>query len=115
MISYLINNPSKKLLNIIPEQFECRIFCYVHLEALTERSMKSKNVEVKRRLAMKAYEHIEVVSNQYEKVKTFKYLNSLLTNQNFIDEEIKCRLEAGYSCYYSVQTLFCLLDFSLTI
>ena len=29
----------------------------------------------------------------------------LLTNQNYIQEEIKCRLKAGNSCYYSVQTL----------
>ena len=41
----------------------------------------------------------------YEKVKTYKYLGSLLTNQNSIHEEIKCRLEAGNSRYYSVQTL----------
>ena len=27
------------------------------------------------------------------------------TNQNSIHEEIKCRLKAGNSCYYSVQTL----------
>ena len=39
-------------------------------------------------------------------MKTFKYLGSLLTNQNSIQEEIKCRLKAGNSCYYSVQTLF---------
>ena len=32
-------------------------------------------------------------------------LCSLLTNQNSIQEEIKCRLKAGNSCYYSVQTL----------
>ena len=38
-------------------------------------------------------------------VTTFKYLGSLLTNQNSIQEEIKCRLKAGNSCYYSVQTL----------
>ena len=44
-------------------------------------------------------------SNSYEKVKTFKYIGSLLTNQNSIQEEIKCRLKAGNSCYYSVQTL----------
>ena len=29
---------------------------------------------------------------------------SLLTNQNSINKEIKCRLEAGNSCYYSVHT-----------
>ena len=33
-------------------------------------------------------------------------LGSLVTNQNYIHEEIKCRLKAGNSCYYSVQTLF---------
>jgi len=38
-------------------------------------------------------------------VKTFKYLGSLLKNQNSIQEEIKYRLKAGNSCYYSVQTL----------
>ena len=35
----------------------------------------------------------------------FKYLGSLLTNQNSIQEEIKYRIKAGNSCYYSVQTL----------
>ena len=38
-------------------------------------------------------------------LKTFKYWRSLLTNENYILEEIKCRLKAGNSCYYSVQTL----------
>ena len=28
-----------------------------------------------------------------------------MTKQNSIQEEIKCRLKAGKSCYYSVQTL----------
>ena len=45
------------------------------------------------------------ISNSYEKLKTFKYLGSLLTNQNSIQDEIKCQLKAGNSCYYSVQTL----------
>ena len=49
------------------------------------------------------YAHIKIVSNYNEKVKTFKYLGSLLTNQNSVQEEMKCRLKAGYSCYYSVQ------------
>ena len=49
--------------------------------------------------------HIKIGSNSYEKVKTFKYLGSLLTNQNSIQDEIKCRLKAGNSCYYLVQTL----------
>jgi len=54
---------------------------------------------------MIANEHIKTDSNSYEKVKSFKYFGSLLTNQNSIQEEIKCRLKAENSCYYSVQTL----------
>jgi hypothetical protein len=54
---------------------------------------------------MIANEHIRIGSNSYEKVKSFKYLGSLVTNQNSIQEEIKCRLKAENSCYYSVQTL----------
>ena len=51
-------------------------------------------------------EHIKVGINSCEKVKAFKHLESLLTNQSCIHEEIKCTsiLKAGNS-YYSVQTL----------
>ena len=35
----------------------------------------------------------------------YTWWGSLLTNQTSIQEEIKCRLKAGNSCYYSVQTL----------
>jgi hypothetical protein len=38
-------------------------------------------------------------------MKIYKYLFSLLTNENHIQEEIKCRLKAGNSCYDSVQAL----------
>jgi hypothetical protein len=54
---------------------------------------------------MMADEHILLGSNSYEKVKSFKYLFSLVTNQNYIQEEIKCLLKAGNSCYFSVKTL----------
>ena len=50
-------------------------------------------------------ENIRIGSNSYEKVKISKYLGSLVTNQNSIQDEIKCRLKAGNFCYYSVQTL----------
>jgi hypothetical protein len=56
---------------------------------------KTKYMVVGRRRGMVANEHIAVRSNSYEKVKTFKYLGSLLTNQNSIHEKIKCRLKAG--------------------
>ena len=47
---------------------------------------------------MIANEYIKIGSNSYEKVKNFKYLGSLLTNQNSVHMEIKCRLKAGNSC-----------------
>jgi hypothetical protein len=50
---------------------------------------------------MIAYEHIRVDSN---------YLGSSVTNQNSIQEKIKCRLKAGNSCYYSLQTLLSLVQ-----
>ena len=66
---------------------------------------KTKYMETGRHRGMIGNEYIKIGSNSYEKVKTFKYLGSLLTNQNSIQEEIKCRLKEGNSCYYSVQTL----------
>ena len=62
-------------------------------------------MEIGRHRGIIANAHIKIGSSSYEKVKTFKYLGSLLTNQNSIQDEIKCRLKAGNSCYYSVQTL----------
>jgi hypothetical protein len=38
-------------------------------------------------------------------VSQFKYLGTTVTNQNFIQEEIKRRLNSGNACYYSAQNL----------
>ena len=38
-------------------------------------------------------------------VEEFKYLETTLTNQNSIAEEIKSRLSLGNVCYHSVQNL----------
>jgi hypothetical protein len=40
-----------------------------------------------------------------ERVEEFKYLGTILTNQNSIQEEIKSRLKLGNACYYLVQNL----------
>jgi hypothetical protein len=66
---------------------------------------KTKNMEIGRHRGMIANAHVKKGSNSYEKVKIFKYLGSLLTNRNSIQENIKCRLKEGSSCYYSVLTL----------
>jgi hypothetical protein len=62
-------------------------------------------MEMERYRGMMANEHITVGINSYEKVKTLKYLNSLLKNQSSIHEEIKHTLRARNSNYHSVQTL----------
>ena len=38
-------------------------------------------------------------------INRYKYLGTTLTNQNFIQEEIKSRLKLGNACYYSVQNI----------
>ena len=63
---------------------------------------------------MMANEHITVGSNSYEKVKTFKYLGSLVTNQIPIQYEIKWGFKKGNHVIIQSKH-FCLLIFSLRI
>jgi len=41
----------------------------------------------------------------FDKVEEFKYLETILTNQNSIQEEIKNRLKSRNACYHLVQNL----------
>jgi len=41
----------------------------------------------------------------FESVEEFKYLVTISTNQNYIQEEIKSRLKSGNACYHLVQNL----------
>jgi hypothetical protein len=49
--------------------------------------------------------NIHIGNKLYETVEEFKYLGTTLTNQNYIQEEIKGRLKSGNACYHSVQNL----------
>ena len=60
---------------------------------LAIKTRKTKSMEVGRCRGMMVNEHITVGSNSYEKVKTSKYVDFSLTNQNSIHEEMKCRLK----------------------
>ena len=54
---------------------------------------------------MMVNEHFIIGNNSYEKVDTFKYLGSLLINQNSFYDEIKCNLKAGNLFYCSILAL----------
>ena len=47
--------------------------------------------EIGRHRGMIANAHVKIGNNSYEKEKTFKYLGSLLTNQNSIQKEIRAQ------------------------
>ena len=56
---------------------------------LAVNTEKIKYMEIGRHRGMIANEHVWIGNNFYEKVKTFKYLGSLVKNQNSIQEKIK--------------------------
>jgi hypothetical protein len=48
---------------------------------------------------------IKTDNRSFERVEVFKYLGTILTNQNSIQEEIKSTLKLGNDCYHSVPNL----------
>jgi hypothetical protein len=50
-------------------------------------------------------QNIRTANESFENVATFKYLGTILTNQDDIHDEVKRRLNSGNGCYHSVQNL----------
>jgi hypothetical protein len=50
-------------------------------------------------------QNIRIANESFESVATFRYLGTTLTNQNYIYDEMKSRLNSENACYYSVQNL----------
>jgi hypothetical protein len=48
---------------------------------------------------------IKIANRSFEDVAKFKYRETTLTDQNYMHEEIKGRLNSGSACYHSVQSL----------
>jgi hypothetical protein len=49
--------------------------------------------------------NINIDNISFERVEEVKYLEITLTGQNYVQEEIKNRLNSGNACYHSVQNL----------
>jgi len=48
---------------------------------------------------------MKIGNSFFEKGEEFRYLETALTNQNLMQEEINSRLKLGNACYHSVQNL----------
>jgi hypothetical protein len=48
---------------------------------------------------------INIANKSFEDIMKFKYLETILTDQNCINEEINSRLNSGNACYHSVQSI----------
>jgi hypothetical protein len=66
---------------------------------------KTKHVILSREPNTGKNHNIYVGNKFLERVEQFKYLGTTLTNQNFIPEYIKRKLNSGNACYHSVQNL----------
>jgi hypothetical protein len=49
--------------------------------------------------------NIKIGNRSFENVTKFKYLETTLTDQNCINEEINGKLNSGNACYHLIQSL----------
>ena len=47
----------------------------------------------------------KIHNSTFERVEKFRYLGTIITNRNSIQEIIQCRMNSGNACYHSVQNL----------
>jgi hypothetical protein len=66
---------------------------------------KTKNILLSRHQNVGQNRDIKLANRSFENVSQFKYLGTIVTNQNLIQAEIKRRLNSGNACYHSVQRL----------
>jgi hypothetical protein len=66
---------------------------------------KTKYMVMSRDQNARRSQNIKFDFKSFERVEDFKYLGTTLTNKNYIQEEIKNRLESGNACFHSMQSL----------
>jgi hypothetical protein len=66
---------------------------------------KTKNMVMSRDQIAGRSRNINIPNKSYKRLKEFIYLGTTLTKQNFIQEEVKSRLQSGNAFYHSVQNL----------
>ena len=66
---------------------------------------KTKYIVMFRDLIEEEVTIMKTDSSSLEMVEEFKYLGTLLKNQNFIQEEIKCRLKSGNASFHLLYSL----------
>jgi hypothetical protein len=66
---------------------------------------KPKNMLMSRSQKVGQKHSIKIVNRSFEDVAKFKYLGTILTDQNCMHKEINSRLNSGNACYHSVQSL----------
>jgi hypothetical protein len=73
---------------------------------------KTKHILMSRRQKTGQKHSIKIANRPSEDVAKFRYLRTTLTDQNYMHEEIKSRLNSGNTCYHLVQHLLssCLLS-----
>jgi hypothetical protein len=72
----------------------------VGLEVNTE---KTKYMLLSRHQTTGQSHDVKIATRCFENERHFRYLETTVTNQNLIQEEIKKRLNSGNACYHSFQ------------
>jgi hypothetical protein len=67
---------------------------------------RRQNIRLSRHRNLGQNHNIRIANESFENVAKFKYLVTMLTNENNIHDEMKSGLISENACYYSVQNLF---------
>jgi hypothetical protein len=72
---------------------------------LEVNSEKTKYMLMSRHQTAGQSNYIMVANKSFERVAKFKYLGATLTDQNYIHDEIRSRLNSRNACFHAVQNL----------